>query len=85
MQGEKRQVMITLIVNFKLNGFILSVNSFLNGLFLSLCSIYFRLTLNTELETYNHALSFALGLVDDIHYLLAGNRDDNSRFYSLLL
>lgn len=58
MQGEIRQDMITLTVNCKLNGVILSVNAFINWFFLSLCSIY---------------------------YLLAGNRDDNSRFYSLLL
>ena len=57
VQGEIRQDM-TLIVNFKLNGVILSVNAFINGLFLPLCIIY---------------------------YLPAGNRDDNSRFYSLLL
>ena len=57
VQGEIRQDM-TLIVNCKLNGVVSSVNAFINGLFLSLCIIY---------------------------YLLAGNRDDNSRFYSLLL
>ena len=84
MQGEIRKVMITLTVNCKLNCDILSVNTF-KWFFLSLCSIYCSLTLNTELETYNHALSFAFGLVNDIHYLLAGHRDDNSRFYSLLL
>ena len=78
MQGEIRQVMITLFVNCKLNGVILSMSMFLNGFVLSFLSIYFSLILNTELETYNHALSFALDLVDDIHYLLAGHRDDNS-------
>ena len=85
MQGEIRQVMITLIVNCKLNGVILSMSMFLNGFVLSFFSIYFSLILNTELETYNHALSFALDLVDDVHYLLAGHRDDNSRFYLLHL